>query len=85
MNPQVLGKEHLIYIAVSILTAFAAFILTKRFAKTEKAGNAFVKVAAAILFLIIFSNRLALVFEYGEPNWKKLITDSFPVFISGKY
>ena len=77
MNPQVFGKEHLIYIAVSMLTALAVCILTKRFAKTGKAGDAVVRVAAGILFLIIFANRLALVFEYGEPNWKKLITDSF--------
>ncbi len=77
MNPQVFGPEHLIYIAVSILTAFAVFILTSKFARTEKARNAVVKASAVILFLTIFTNRLALVFEYGEPNWQKLITDSF--------
>lgn len=77
MNPQVFGKEHLIYIAVSILVAFSVCGFTKRFAKTEKAGRSVVKVAAGVLFLIIFANRLALVFEYGDPDWKKLITDSF--------
>ena len=77
MNPQVLGKEHLIYIAVSILTALVVCIVTKRFAKTEKAGTGIVKAAAGILFLIIFANRMVLVFEYGAPNWRKLITDSF--------
>ena len=77
MNPQVFGKEHLIYIAVSILTAFAVCFLTRKFARTKKAGDMVVKVSAAILFLIIFTNRLALVFEYGDPNWQKLITDSF--------
>ncbi len=77
MNPQVFGKEHLIYIAVSILTAVAVCILTKRFARTKKAGDMVVKVSAGILFLIIFTNRMALVFEYGDPNWQKLITDSF--------
>ena len=29
-----------------------------------------------ILFIIIFTNRLALVFEYDNTNWMKLITDS---------
>jgi hypothetical protein len=77
MNPQVLGKEHLIYIAVSLLVAFSVCFLTKRYAKTEKARNTVIHVAAGILFLIIFANRLALVFEYGEPNWQKLLTDSF--------
>lgn len=77
MNPQVFGPEHLTYVAVSILTAAAVFVLTKKFAKTEKAKNVVTKVSAAILFLIIFTNRMALVYEYGEPNWKKLLTDSF--------
>lgn len=76
MAPQVFGKEHLIYIAVSIIVAFLACFFSKRYAKTEKAKTIVIKCAAAILFLIIFSNRLALVFEYDNANWKKLITDS---------
>lgn len=67
MNPQVFGTEHLIYIAASLLTAFAVCFLTKKYAKTGKAGDAVVKVSAGILFLIIFANRLALVFEYSNP------------------
>jgi hypothetical protein len=51
--------------------------LSKRYAKSEKSQTLVIKCAAGILFLIIFTNRLALVFEYGDPNWKKLITDSF--------
>ena len=77
MNPQVFGTEHLIYIAVSIVTALVACLLTARFAKTEKAQNAVMKFAGGVLFVIIFANRLALVFEYEETNWLKLITDSF--------
>jgi len=77
MNPQVFGKEHLIYIVISILVALIVCFLTKRYAVTEKARDWIVKAAAGILFLIIFSNRIVLVFEYGDPNWRKLITDSF--------
>ena len=77
MNPQVFGREHLIYIAASLLTAAAVCGLNRKFAKTAKSREAVVRAAAGILFLIIFANRLALVFEYGEPNWQKLITDSF--------
>ena len=44
--------------------------------KTEKSRNIIIKCAGALLFVIIFTNRLALVFEYGESNWLKLITDS---------
>lgn len=76
MNPQVFGKEHLIYIAVSLTAAFLACFLSKRFAKTERAKNFVVKISAAILFIIILTNRLALVFEHDTPNWMKLITDS---------
>ena len=77
MNPQVFGKEHLIYVIVSIIVTLAVCILSKLFIKTEKAKTIFIKILGLILFIIIFSNRLALVFEYDKANWMKLITDSF--------
>lgn len=77
MNPQVFGKEHLIYIAVSVLIAIGAVLLTKRYAKTEKSKDIVVKTAAGILLLIILSSRITLVFEHGDPNWLELIPDSF--------
>ena len=77
MNPQVFGKEHLIYVAVSLLVAFAVCFFTNRYAKTEKEKTFVIKLSAAVLFLIIFTNRLALVFEYDTADWKKLIPDSF--------
>lgn len=77
MNPQVFGKEHLIYIIVSIFIAVVVCILSKLFVKTDKAKTIAIKIAALILFIIIFTNRLALVFEYDKANWMKLLTDSF--------
>ena len=77
MNPQVFGKEHLIYVAVSLLVAFAVCFFANRYAKTEKEKTFVIKLSAAVLFLIIFTNRLALVFEYDTADWKKLIPDSF--------
>ena len=77
MNPQVFGKEHLIYISISIVVAFLTCFLTKMFIKSEKGKTIVIKSAAAILFLIIFTNRLALVFEYENVRWIKLLTDSF--------
>lgn len=77
MNPQVFGKEHLIYIAVSLVVAFLVFFLVKRYAVTERSKLIVIKCAAVILFAIIFTNRLVLVFEYDTPNWTKLLTDSF--------
>lgn len=76
MNPQVFGKEHLIYIVVSIILTFIVCFLSKRYAKTDKQKTLVIKIAASVLFLIIFTNRLALVFEYDKTNWMKLITDS---------
>ncbi len=77
MNPQVFGKEHLIYIIVCILIALIVCFLAKRYAKTEKTKTIVIKISAIILFIIIFTNRLALVFEYDKQNWMKLLTDSF--------
>ncbi len=77
MNPQVFGKEHLIYIAVCLTIAFAAIFFSKKYARCEKSQTIVIKLAALVLFAIIFANRLALVFEGDVPNWKKLLTDSF--------
>lgn len=77
MNPQVFGKEHLIYIAVSLLVAAMTIILSWRYSRTEKARTITIKCAAGILFLIIFINRLVLVFEHGDVDWTEMIPDSF--------
>lgn len=77
MNPQVFGKEHLIYIGASLLVTFLVWFLSKRYARSEKAKAFVIKISAAILFVIIFSNRLALVFEYDTADWLKLLPDSF--------
>ena len=77
MNPKVFGKEHLIYIFISIITAVVVCLCAKKFAKTEKSQKILIKCAGAILFAIILFNRLALVFERDTANWTKLITDSF--------
>ena len=77
MAPQVFGKEHLIYIAASLLVAFCTLFFAKKYAKTERTQALVIKCAAAVLFAVILANRLALVFEYDTVNWKKLLTDSF--------
>ena len=77
MYPQIFGKEHLIYLAISIFVAFFAFFYTSRYVKTERTRTILFKTAAAILFVIIFTNRLVLVFVNDTPNWAKLLPDSF--------
>lgn len=76
MNPQVYGPEHIIYIISSLIVAFLVCFFTKRYAKTEKAKTIAIKVVAGILFLIIFLNRLVLVFEYDDVNWLDILPDS---------
>lgn len=77
MNPTVFGPEHCIYMAVSLLSAVILCICVKKYIKSENAQALFFRCAGGILFLVIFSNRMALVFEYGEANWLKLLPDSF--------
>lgn len=77
MNPQLYGTEHLIYIATSLIIAFLTIFLSKKFLKEEKQQTILIKIMALILFLTIFFNRIALVFEYETPTWSKLLTDSF--------
>ncbi|MBQ9790310.1 MAG: YwaF family protein [Clostridia bacterium] len=77
MNPQVFGKEHLTYVIICVVAAVLICVLSKIFAKTEKAQQIVVRCAGGVLFAIIFANRLALVFEHENANWLKIITDSF--------
>ena len=75
--PQIFGWQHCIYVAVSIVFAAAVLVCAKLFVKTEKAKEIVMRCAGALLFIAIFVNRLVLVFEYGNANWTKLLTDSF--------
>ena len=77
MNPQVFGKEHLIYIAVSLVLGILIPVLAKKVATNERRATLIIKASALILFIIIFANRLVLVFEFETVNWCKLIPDSF--------
>ena len=76
MNPVLYGTEHIIYVILSIITGLAVCICAKIFAKTEKSKKIIIKGAGVLLFIIILTNRIALVFEGATPNWLKLITDS---------
>jgi hypothetical protein len=51
--------------------------LAKKYAKTEKAQNAVLKVTASLLFIWILINRLSQVFQYSEVRWEQIIPDSF--------
>ncbi len=77
MSPQLYGREHVIYLLVCIISSFVVCFCGKKFAKTEKSKELFIKCIAGVLFAIIFFNRLALVFEGEQANWMELVTDSF--------
>lgn len=77
MYPQIFGKEHIIYIVISILVGTAICVLSKLFAKTEKSKDIVVRCAGGVLFAIIVVNRIVVIFEYDTPNWLKLFPESF--------
>ena len=75
--PQLYGWEHITYIAICLVLSAGAITCAKLFAKTEKAQILTMRISGTVLLAVIFANRMALVFEYGTPNWLKLLTDSF--------
>jgi hypothetical protein len=77
MDLNVFGSVHLIYLAITIPISCMGVFLAKKYAKTEKAQNAVLKVTASLLFIWILINRLSQVFRYSEVRWEQIIPDSF--------
>ena len=77
MSPQLFGIEHILYIIISTVLCGGALILAKRYAKTEKMQNVFLKLLAALLLIAILTNRLSQVFRYDTVRWYCIIPDSF--------
>lgn len=75
--PQIFGLEHSIYVVISVTIAIAVLVCAKLFVKTEKLQEIIMRSMGALLFITILINRIVLVFEYDEPNWLKLITDTY--------
>ena len=77
MNPVVFGKEHILYIIISLIAGGTTILLAKMFAKTEKSKQYFIKILASLLFVAIMTNRLSQVFRYEQVRWYCIIPDSF--------
>lgn len=77
MTPKLFGIEHILYIIITTVLASAALVLAKKFAKSERSQNAFLKLLALLLFAAILTNRLSQVFRYEEIRWYAIIPDSF--------
>ena len=77
MAPQLFGIEHILYLIISTVVSSAALLLAKKYAKTEKSQQIFLKAVAVLLFIAIVTNRLSQVFRYDTVRWYLIIPDSF--------
>ena len=77
MYPELYGREHITYLAVSLIVSLAVCICSAKYAKSENVQTRIIKTFGFLLFLTICFNRLTLVFCEGSVNWLKLIPDSF--------
>lgn len=77
MPAKLYGAEHFAYIAISSVIAALGLILAKKYAKTEKAQNVFLKGLALALLISILTNRLSQVFRYETTNWVDIIPESY--------
>ena len=57
--------------------ASAALLLAKKYAKSERAREIFMKSLALLLFIAIIANRLSQVFRYDTVRWEQIIPDSY--------
>ena len=76
MAPQLFGIEHILYIVITALLGGIGLLIAKKYAKTEKAQNIFLKLLALLLLVAIVTNRLSQVFRYGSVRWYCIIPDS---------
>ncbi len=75
MNPQKFGWQHLTYLAVFVVLMVVSLILIKLYAKSEKAKLIIVKVVAALLFIFVLWNRIAIT--VSNQRWTNMIPNSF--------
>lgn len=76
MAPQLFGMEHILYIVITALLGGIGLLIAKKYAKTEKTQNIFLKLLALLLLAAIITNRLSQVFRYGGVRWYCIIPDS---------
>ena len=78
MNPpELFGIEHILYIVISTIVCTTVLLLTKKYAKTDKAVAIVLKSLAAALLVAIMANRLSQVYRYDTVRWHLIIPDSF--------
>lgn len=73
---QVFGIEHIIYLVVAICIMVTALVLTKLYAKSEKAQGIIVRVTGGLLLCAILWNRISISLKTNPANWMFLIPES---------
>ena len=74
---KIYGWQHFVYLAVFIVFSTIGLILAKKFVKTERAQNIFIKVIGVALFLSIFASRLSITLCGSNPQWHHMIPNQF--------
>ena len=77
MPAELYGIEHFIYIGITTALAVGGLLCAKKYAKTEKSQQIFLKGLAVVLLVSILANRLSQVFRYGTTRWEQIIPDSY--------
>ncbi len=77
MEPKIFGWQHIIILSVSVVLMISSILVILKFVKNPKTLDLIIKAVAAALLIAIVTNRLSIVFKYGEPEWKMLIPNSF--------
>lgn len=75
--PKVYGWEHILYLVISAAVSVLVCVISKKYAKTEKAQTIALKSVAAALLASVITNRISIATKYGGVDWWKLIPDSF--------
>ena len=77
MNPELFGKEHILYIIISTVIGILTILFSYKFAKEEKTKMIILKIIGILLFISIIGNRLSQVFRYDNVRWYLIIPDSY--------
>lgn len=74
LNPQVFGKEHLIFLALVIIIGGGSLVLAGLKFKSEKSQWIYMRVLASLVLLFNILTRVGIMINYSSKGW---ILDSY--------
>ena len=77
MPAEVFGIEHFLYMGITSVIAAAGLLCAKRYLKSERSQEIFLKCLGLLLLVFIVMNRLSQVFRYSTVRWEQIIPDSY--------